>query len=77
MGLCAQLVGKVEYNYLGLDSRSFTDPVGFFAGDTFTSNNPNVQSEGWNYLSVLLSGGPLLIGETGNAVVLINARSGA
>jgi outer membrane immunogenic protein len=34
---------KVEYDYLGLDSRSFTVPGGFFAGDTFTTSNPNIQ----------------------------------
>ena len=35
---------KVEYNYLGLDSRTFTVPAGvFLAGDTFTTSNPNVQ----------------------------------
>ena len=33
---------KVEYNYLGLDSRTFTVPAGV-AGDTFTTSNPNVQ----------------------------------
>jgi outer membrane immunogenic protein len=35
---------KIEYNYLGLDSRTFTVPAGvFLAGDTFTTSNPNVQ----------------------------------
>jgi outer membrane immunogenic protein len=36
---------KFEYDYLGLGSRSFTVPAGspFFAGDTFTSSNRNVQ----------------------------------
>jgi outer membrane immunogenic protein len=45
---------KVEYNYLGLDDRTFTVPVGspFLAGDTFTQNNRNVQmvKVGINYL---------------------------
>src|SRR2546426_12755062 len=35
---------KIEYDYLGLDSRTFTVPAGvFLAGDTFTTSNPNVQ----------------------------------
>ena len=36
---------KFEYDYLGLGSRTFTVPAGspFFAGDTFTRNNRNVQ----------------------------------
>jgi outer membrane immunogenic protein len=34
---------KVEYNYLGLDDRTFTVPAGFLAGDTFTESNRNVQ----------------------------------
>jgi outer membrane immunogenic protein len=36
---------KFEYDYLGLGSRTFTVPAGslFFAGDTFTSGNRNVQ----------------------------------
>src|SRR3989442_761288 len=35
---------KIEYDYLGLDSRTFTVPAGvFLAGDTFTTTNPNVQ----------------------------------
>src|SRR5437870_7255334 len=36
---------KVEYNYLGLDDRTFTVPAGFpfLAGDTFTQSNRNVQ----------------------------------
>jgi outer membrane immunogenic protein len=43
---------KLEYDFLGLDSRSFTVPVGFFAGDTFTQSNRNVQmlKVGVNYL---------------------------
>ena len=45
---------KVEYNYLGLDDRTFTVPAGspFFAGDTFTQRNRNVQmlKVGINYL---------------------------
>jgi outer membrane immunogenic protein len=44
---------KVEYNYLGLDDRTFTVPVGspFLAGDTFTQSNRNVQmvKAGINY----------------------------
>src|SRR2546427_6634426 len=35
---------KIEYDYLGLDSRTFIVPAGvFLAGDTFTTSNPNVQ----------------------------------
>jgi outer membrane immunogenic protein len=36
---------KVEYNYLGLDDRTFTVPAGFpfLSGDTFTQNNRNIQ----------------------------------
>jgi len=36
---------KVEYNYLGLDDRTFTVPAGspFLAGDTFTQSNRNIQ----------------------------------
>ena len=35
---------KVEYDYLGLTSRSITIPAGvFIAGDTFTTGNSNVQ----------------------------------
>jgi outer membrane immunogenic protein len=36
---------KVEYNYLGLDDRTFTVPPGssFLAGDTFTQSNRSVQ----------------------------------
>src|SRR6266576_2460867 len=45
---------KVEYNYLGLDDRTFTVPAGFpfLAGDTFTQSNRNVQmvKVGINYL---------------------------
>jgi outer membrane immunogenic protein len=45
---------KFEYDYLGLSNRSFVVPVGapFLAGDTFTSNNRNVQmvKVGFNYL---------------------------
>jgi outer membrane immunogenic protein len=45
---------KVEYNYLGLDDRTFTVPVGspFLAGDTFTQSNRNIQmvKVGINYL---------------------------
>jgi outer membrane immunogenic protein len=45
---------KFEYDFLGLNSRTFTVPAGspFFAGDTFsTSNNNNVQMAvvGLNY----------------------------
>src|SRR6266567_8180928 len=51
---------KVEYNYLGLDDRTFTVPAGspFLAGDTFTQSNRNIQmvKVGINYL-------PLLIGK--------------
>jgi outer membrane immunogenic protein len=45
---------KVEYDYLGLGSRTFTVPgtAPFFPGDTFTSGNRNVQMVkiGVNYL---------------------------
>src|SRR6516225_1904611 len=44
---------KVEYNYLGLEDRTFTVPAGspFFPGDTFTRNNRNIQmvKAGINY----------------------------
>jgi outer membrane immunogenic protein len=43
---------KLEYDFLGLDSRTFVVPAGFFAGDTFTQSNRNVQmlKVGVNYL---------------------------
>lgn len=45
---------KLEYDYLGLGNRTFTIPAGapLLAGDTFTSNNRNVQmvKVGVNYL---------------------------
>src|SRR5262249_18244788 len=47
---------KVEYDYLGLGNRTFVIPAGAafgpFAGDTFTTNNRNVQmvKVGFNYL---------------------------
>ena len=44
---------KIEYNYLGLNSRTFVVPAGgLFGGDTFTTSNPNVQMAkiGFNYL---------------------------
>ena len=44
---------KIEYDYLGLNSQTFTAPAGgFLAGDTFTTSNPNVQvvKVGANYL---------------------------
>jgi len=44
---------KVEYDYLGLRSRTITVPAGgFLASDTFTIGNPNVQMVkfGVNYL---------------------------
>ena len=44
---------KIEYDYLGLNSQTFTAPAGgFLAGDTFTTSNPNVQTVkvGANYL---------------------------
>jgi outer membrane immunogenic protein len=44
---------KVEYNYLGLEDRTFTVPAGspFFPGDAFTRSNRNVQmvKAGINY----------------------------
>jgi outer membrane immunogenic protein len=48
------LSAKIEYNYLRLNSRTFTVPAGspFLAGDAFTTSNPNVQmvKVGLNYL---------------------------
>ena len=45
---------KAEYDYLGLGNRTFVVPATapFLAGDTFTSNNRNVQMVkiGVNYL---------------------------
>ena len=45
---------KLEYDYLGLGNRTFIVPAGapFLAGDTFTTNNRNVQmvKVGLNYL---------------------------
>jgi outer membrane immunogenic protein len=43
---------KLEYDYLGLDSRTLVVPAGSFAGDTFTQSNRNVQmlKVGVNYL---------------------------
>jgi outer membrane immunogenic protein len=45
---------KIEYDYLGLNSRSFTVPAGspFLAGDTFNTGSNNVQTVkvGINYL---------------------------
>ena len=46
---------KVEYNYLGLDDRTFIVPAGvpgFLPGDTFTQSNRNIQmvKVGANYL---------------------------
>jgi outer membrane immunogenic protein len=45
---------KLEYDYLGLGNRTFFVPATspFLAGDTFTSNNRNVQmvKVGVNYL---------------------------
>src|SRR5579871_6562136 len=45
---------KAEYDYLGLGNRTFVVPGGapFLAGDTFTSNNRNIQTVkiGFNYL---------------------------
>ena len=44
---------KIEYDYLGLNSQTFTAPAGgFLAGDTFTTSKPNVQmvKVGANYL---------------------------
>jgi outer membrane immunogenic protein len=46
---------KVEYNYLGLDDRTFIVPAGvpgFLPGDTFTQSNRNIQmvKVGINYL---------------------------
>jgi outer membrane immunogenic protein len=51
---------KIEYDYLGLNSRTFTVPTGgFLAGDTFTTSNPNVQmvKVGANYLFKYWTGG--------------------
>ena len=45
---------KVEYNYLGLDDRTFAVPAGsrFLPSDTFTQSNRNIQmvKVGINYL---------------------------
>jgi outer membrane immunogenic protein len=45
---------KLEYDYLGLNSRTFTVPAGppFFANDTFTHSGRNIQmlKVGFNYL---------------------------
>ena len=51
---------KIEYDYLGLNSRTFTAPAGtFLAGDTFSTSNPNVQmvKVGANYLFKYGAGG--------------------
>jgi outer membrane immunogenic protein len=41
---------KVEYNFLGLDDRTFTVPAGFLAGDTFTrSRDIQMLKVGINY----------------------------
>ena len=56
---------KVEYNYLGLEDRTFIVPAGspFFPGDTFTRGNRNVQMvQGGDQLPVQLGRLPLLIG---------------
>jgi outer membrane immunogenic protein len=49
---------KVEYNYLGLDDRTFTVPAGFLAGDTFTLSNRNVQMVKWGINYRFNWGGP-------------------
>jgi outer membrane immunogenic protein len=51
---------KIEYDYLGLSSQTFTAPTGtFLAGDTFTTSKPNVQmvKVGANYLFKYWVGG--------------------
>ena len=51
---------KIEYDYLGLNGRTFTVPAGgFLAGDIFTTSNPNVQmvKVGANYLFKYWAGG--------------------
>jgi outer membrane immunogenic protein len=51
---------KIEYDYLGLNSQTFTAPAGtFLAGDTFTTSKPNVQmvKVGANYLFKYWVGG--------------------
>jgi outer membrane immunogenic protein len=51
---------KIEYDYLGLNSRTFTVPAGgFLAGDTFTTGKPSVQmvKVGANYLFKYAVGG--------------------
>jgi outer membrane immunogenic protein len=35
--------GKIEYDYLGLSSQTFTTPGVILAGDTFTTGNRNLQ----------------------------------
>jgi hypothetical protein len=57
---------KLEYDFLGLDSRTFVVPAGFFAGDAFTQSNRDVpDAEGRGQLPVQLEQG-LLIGEAFN-----------
>jgi outer membrane immunogenic protein len=43
---------RVEYDFIGLSSRSFVVPVGVLAGDTFTTSSNNIQmvTVGVNYL---------------------------
>jgi hypothetical protein len=42
---------KIEYDFLGLSSRTFTSTGVVLAGDTFTTGNPNIQmvKSGINY----------------------------
>jgi outer membrane immunogenic protein len=54
MGILAQLVRRIEYDFVGLNSRTFTfanSIGGLPAGDQFTSNNRNIQlvNVGINY----------------------------
>ena len=51
---------KIEYEYLGLNSRTFVIPVGFpgLGGDTFTTSNRSIQmvKAGINYRFNWISG---------------------
>jgi outer membrane immunogenic protein len=54
LALGRDLSAKIEYDYLRLNSQTFTVPAGsaFLVGDTFTTSNQNVQmvKVGLNYL---------------------------
>jgi opacity protein-like surface antigen len=42
-GLAGNWSAKLEYDYLGLNSQTFTSPGPFLVGDTFNTGNRNVQ----------------------------------